>query len=161
MNRHSVLLAILSVMGVSAHAYAQTCAAPLLLSFNAHLFGDTCTGSNELGTLCIFAQSPANDIIYSLTLAPDYTTTVISLTNNTPAWNAALVLVQGACNGNSTCPRNADAGAAGANETMDVSALTPGTYFVVVTSTTSDTSCGAYNLIANGTPVELQSFEVI
>lgn len=160
MNRYSFLLAWFSLLGVSSQAYAQSCASPLTIPYNANVTGDTCTGANELGTLCIFAQSPANDLIYSLNVLPGFNATQILLTNNTPAWNAALVLVQGACNGNSTCARNADASGPGANEAMDVSALAVGTYFLVVTSTTSDTSCGAYGLSINGTPVELQSFEI-
>jgi hypothetical protein len=156
-----MLLACFSLLGVSANTQAQTCVSPIFFGSNTTLTGDTCTASNELGTLCIFGQSPANDIIYSVTLPAGYTATTISLTNNTAAWNAALVLVQGACNGNSVCPRNADAGGPGANETLDISGLTPAAYFLVVTSTTSDTGCGAYSLSINGTPVELQSFEII
>ena len=72
-----------------------------------------------------------------------------------------MVLVQGACNGNSVCPRNADANGPGGNEFLDLGGIPAATYFLVVTSTTSDTGCGAYNLTVETTPVELQSFEVI
>ena len=150
-----------STLLATGSACAQTCAAPIPLHALQNVTGDTCTAQNELGTLCIFALSPANDIIYSTFFDPPYLATQISLTNNTPAWNAALVLVQGACNGNSVCPRNADAGGPGANETLDVSALAGGTYFLVVTSAVADTTCGSYGLTMNGAiPVELQSFDI-
>lgn len=157
----STILLIALASCASGSALAQSCAAPIFFGNNMSISGDTCTAANELGTLCIFGQSPANDIIYSLTFAAGNTHTTVSLTNNTPAWNAALVLVQGACNGNSICPRNADAGGAGASESLDVAAVALGTYFLVVTSSTGDLSCGAYNLSIDGTPVELQSFDVI
>lgn len=161
MKISSSILAGAVLLAASGSAFAQSCASPTFLPSNANVTGDTCAGANELGTLCIFAQSPSNDIVYSVTLVAGYTATQIALTNNTPAWNAALVLVQGACNGNSTCPRNADAGGPGANETLDVSGLGAGPYFLVATSTTSDSGCGAYGLSVNGTlPVQLQSFDV-
>src|SRR5690348_12389944 len=147
---------------VSGGAFAQTCVAPQVLSSNADILGDTCAATNELGTLCIFALSPANDIVYSITLAPDYTIDGVVITNNTPTWNAAAVLIGGACDGNSACPRNADAAGAGASETLDLTRLTPGSYFIVVTSGPADTTCGSYELTAFGfIPVELQSFDVI
>lgn len=150
-----------ALMLASGGAFAQTCANPIPLPGNANVTGDTCAGANELGTLCIFAQSPGNDIIYAVNIVTPYTATQVALTNNTPAWNAAMVLVQSACNGNSTCPRNADAGGPGANETLDVSGLTAGAYFLVVTSTTSDTTCGSYGMSVNGSfPVQLQNFDV-
>jgi hypothetical protein len=162
MKISSSILAGAVLLAASGSAFAQTCASPTFLASNAtNIAGDTCAAANELGTLCIFGQSPSNDIVYSVTLVAGYTATAITLTNNTPAWNAALVLVQGACNGNSTCPRNADANGPGGNESLDVSGLTAGPYFLVATSTTSDTGCGNYTLGVNGTlPVQLQSFDV-
>lgn len=145
----------------SGSASAQSCAAPLLLQHQVLTTGDTCAAQNELGTLCIFAQSPANDIIYLMNVALPYTALHVGLTNNTSAWNAALVLIQGVCNGDSTCPRVADAGGPGAAEVLDVAGLAAGTYFVVVTSAVSDTTCGSYSLSVDGpTPVELQSFDI-
>ena len=146
----------------SSWASAQSCAAPIPFPAAGRIaIGDTCTAQNELGTLCIFALSPSNDIIYSLTLIAPYSASTITLTNNQASWNAALVLIQGACNGDSTCPRVADRGGPGADESLDVVGLSDGTYFVVVTSTASDTSCGSYSLSVNDPiPVELQSFEI-
>jgi len=161
MKISSSILAGAVLLAASGSAFAQSCAAPLFLGSNGNVSGDTCAAANELGTLCIFGQSPSNDIVYSMTFVAGYTATTVALTNSTPAWNAALVLVQATCNGNSTCPRNADAGGPGANETLDVQGLTAGPYFLVVTSTTSDTTCGTYNVLVNGTvPVQLQSFDV-
>jgi hypothetical protein len=149
-------------LALASHvALAQTCAAPLRLYSNANVEGDTCAGTNELGTVCIFGSSPANDIVYSIYLAPDYGVTVIVLTNNTPSWNAALLLLQGACNGNTPCPRNADTNGAGGNESLDVQYLATGNYLMLVTSTNGDPSCGSYGLTSNGfMPVELQNFDV-
>lgn len=141
-------------------AFAQTCASPLVL-IAGPTSGDTCSATNELGTICIFGSSPANDIVYSVNIVTPYTATSVALTNNTPAWNAAMLLLQGACNGNTPCPRNADANGAGGNEVLDVSGLAAGSYLLVVTSTNGDPSCGSYGLIVNGgVPVELQSFDV-
>jgi hypothetical protein len=142
-------------------ALAQTCAAPLPLHAIYLVFGDTCTATNELGTVCIFGSSPANDIVYSLIVVAPYTSTAVTLTNQTPTWNAALLLLQGACNGNTPCPRNADANGAGGNETLDVAGLASGNYLMLVTSTNGDPGCGQYVLVMNGPiPVELQSFDV-
>lgn len=141
--------------------FAQTCASPIALR-DGSTSGDTCAATNELGTVCIFGSSPANDIVYSVTIVTPYLATSVSLVNNTPTWNAAMLLLQGACNGNTPCPRNADANGAGGNELLDVSGLAGGNYLLVVTSTNGDPGCGSYGLVVNGNvPVELQSFDVI
>jgi hypothetical protein len=146
---------------VTHAAVAQTCASPTVLTGIGTPSGDTCSASNELGTVCIFGSSPANDIVYSIGIVAGYTATTVALTNSTPAWNAALLLLQGACNGNTPCPRNADANGAGGNEFLDVSGLASGNYLMLVTSTNGDPSCGSYTLAVNGgVPVELQSFDV-
>jgi hypothetical protein len=98
--------------------------------------------------------------VYSIALVAPYTATLVALTNNTPTWNAALLLLQGACNGNTPCVRNADANGAGGNEALDISGLATGNYLMIVTSTNGDPGCGSYLLSVNGTPVELQSFDV-
>lgn len=150
-----------ALMLASGGVFAQTCANPTPLPGNAQLTGDTCAGTNELGTVCIAGGSPGNDIVYSVTIATPYTATLVDLVNNTPAWNAAILLLQGPCNGNTPCPRNADAGGPGANESLNVSGLTAGNYILLVTSTVGDTTCGAYGLSVNGSfPVQLQSFDV-
>jgi hypothetical protein len=159
MKRHSMLLACFSLLGVSANVDAQSCAAPIFLNDRGTASGDTCAASNELGTLCIFAQSPGNDVVYSINMISSYIS--VNLTNNTPAWNAALVLIGGACNGNSICPRNADSGGPGEDETLFLYGVSPGPYFLIVTSSTSDTTCGAYSVLINSVPVELQSFEIV
>ena len=145
------------------HAVAQTCASPdPLYGEVSNVAGDTCPRANELGTVCIFNSSPANDYGYSLTLTNGYTATQVALTNNTPPWNAAMLLLQGSCNGNTPCPRNADANGAGGNEALDMSNLAVGNYLMLVTSTNGDTGCGSYSLTVNGTfPVALESFDVI
>lgn len=150
-----------ALMLASGGAFAQSCASPIVLQGTQSVTGDTCAGANELGTVCIFGQSPANDIIYQINLSVPYISQSIILTNNTPTWNAAMELIATTCNGNSTCPRNADANGPGGNETMDVTNLTAGTYFLVVNSTNNDPGCGSYGLNAGGGfPVSLQSFEV-
>lgn len=150
-----------ALMLASGGAFAQTCASPTPLPGNANLTGDTCAGSNELGTVCIFGSSPGNDIVYSITIVTPYTATAVALTNNTPTWNAALLLLQGACNGNTPCPRNADANGAGGNESLDVSGLAAGNYLMLVTATNGDPGCGQYGLSVNGSfPVTLESFDV-
>lgn len=150
-----------ALMLVSGGAFAQTCASPTVLLSNANVTGDTCGATNELGTVCIFNTSPGNDIIYSFTIVTPYTATQMALTNNTPAWNPALLLLNGACNGNTPCPRNADANGPGGNETLAVDGLQAGNYLMVVTATNADTSCGSFGLTVNGSlPVTLQDFTV-
>jgi hypothetical protein len=149
-----------SMIFVNSSASAQSCGAPLSIYPRANVTGNTCMAQNELGTLCIVALSFANDIIYSFAVTSPYTATSISLTNNTPSWNAGMVLMLGECNGNTPCVRNADAGGPGANETLSVAGLADGAYFLVVTSTVGDTTCGQYGLTVDGTPVELLLFDV-
>ena len=150
-----------ALMLASGGAFAQSCASPIVVNGGSTVTGDTCTGANELGTVCIFGQSPANDIIYQINVTVPYTATVISLINSTPAWNAAMELITTTCSGNSTCPRNADSNGPGGNEAMDVTNLPAGTYFLAVNSTNADPGCGSYQLGSNGSfPVMLQSFDV-
>ena len=150
-----------ALMLASGGAFAQSCGSPIQLNGVTSISGDTCAGANELGTVCIFGQSPANDIIYQINVVVPYTAQVITLSNSTPAWNAAMELITTTCNGNSTCPRNADANGPGGNEAMDVTGLTAGTYFLAVNSTNNDPGCGSYTLGTNGSfPVMLQSFDV-
>jgi hypothetical protein len=150
----------------SGGAYAQTCAAPLRLGGPtptpiATFTGDTCAATNELGTVCIFGSSPGNDMVYTVHIAAPYTATSVTLTNGTPAWNPALLLLQGACNGNTPCPRNADGTGAGGNETLNVGGLADGDYLLLVTSTNGDSTCGSFTMDVNGNlPVTLQSFDV-
>ena len=82
-----------ALMLASGGAFAQSCASPIVVNGGSTVTGNTCTAANELGTVCIFGQSPANDIIYQINVTVPYTATVISLINNTPAWNAAMELI--------------------------------------------------------------------
>lgn len=150
---------LLAISASSLHA--QTCASPIALTDNANVSGDTCTSTNSLGNVCISANSSGNDIVYSVNLASGYSATNINLTNNSASWDAGMVLMTGACGPNSPCPRNADATGAGGNESLDISGLAPGSYFMVVTAKPGTSGCGAFDLAVNGTlPVKLQSFSV-
>lgn len=152
-------------LAFGANAMAQTCASPVPFmtpQAGATASGDTCTAANNIGTLCGLIPSPSNDIIYSFTINTPYTATAVNLTNNTPAWDAGMILLAGACGPNQACVAEADLGGAGAAETINVAGLSNGVHYLIVTSGTgAPATCGSFTITANGTwPVELQSFSV-
>src|SRR5689334_21540038 len=116
-TRNTLLAIALLTLGVSGVSQAQSCGSPSgpLPGSGAAVSGNTCTGANQLGTLCGAFASPENDIVYSFTIANPHTGTTFTLTNNTPAWNPGLVLLSGSCGGGVSCADVADNGGAGAN----------------------------------------------
>lgn len=166
MKKNAFLLAALGVVafaGVNT-AQAQSCASPLRMQIVAgnHTAtgGDTCTGSNQLGSYCnnLF-QSPENDVIYAYTIDGTRTATTITLATSTGTFNPSLAVVS-ACNGGAPCTADADSGVAGQPETIT---FPPGAgnYFLIVSASPESGTCGAFTLTANGIlPVSLQNFSV-
>jgi hypothetical protein len=144
---------------------AQSCAAPTNIApppaAGVTLPGDTCASTNTLGTLCGLFGSPENDVVFRFETTSPYTATTFALTNNTPAWNAAMFRLGAACGGGADCINDADVGGAGANESFSVAGLPDGVHHLIVSSSPEAGGCGAFTLNINGTlPVELQGFSV-
>ena len=148
----------------SGAVLAQSCASPL--GFNTPptgptAAGNTCTGANNLGTLCGLFNSPENDDVYQFSIGAGYTATSITLTTTSGTYNPAIALLSGSCGGGTSCTDVADSNGAGSGETLSTVGLANGTYFMVVTSSPGTNTCGDYNITANGTlPVKLQKFSV-
>jgi hypothetical protein len=154
---------VIAMLGlVAIPAMAQDCTTPLPLSGPSNLTGNTCTATNALSTICLFSASPANDVIYTFTVAAGYTANSITLTPNDPTYAPGLIIITTACSGNSTCGLTAS-GAPGATISLNVSggAVAPGTYWLAVTSAAGTNTCGPYGLAVDGTlPVTLTDFTV-
>jgi hypothetical protein len=156
-------------------AFAQTCAAP----------GGPATGANTpftmSGTTCgADTTSFGTSYCSGGTTTPGAPAAVVQVnvgaTNSfhiavstaTPAFNPALFLVgPGSCGGGTACVDQNDANGAGAGEVLpsngsaNFPALAAGTYYLVVTSTTSSSDCGTYTANVSATlPVELKNFSI-
>jgi hypothetical protein len=70
-----------------------------------------------------------------------------------------IALMQGSCSGASPCPREEDANPAGGSETISLTGLAAGQYFLAVTSFTAG-QCGSVTLELPTLPVTLQNFSV-
>jgi len=154
---------------VSGAVFAQSCGSPL--GFNTPAAapvatGNTCTGANNLGTLCGLFNSPENDDVYQFTIGGTHTSTSITLTTTSSTFNPAIALLSATCGGGTSCTDVADsntvsAGGATSGEVLATGSLAAGTYFMVVSASPGTGTCGDYNLASNGTlPVELQKFSV-
>jgi hypothetical protein len=164
MKKNAFLLAsgLLALAGVGS-AQAQSCASPLVIPFvggNHTVTGDTCAGTNQLGTLCGAFSSPENDIIYRFNIDATRTATTFTLSTSTGTWNPAMLYLAGSCGGGVSCVDVGDNNGAGATETMNVPTGN-GVYYIVITSSPGVGGCGAFTLAANGKlPVALQKFSV-
>ena len=157
---HAVGLALLATAG---YVSAQTCAAPGTLNGAAQpVSGNTCNGTNIIGTYCDVAPAPQKEDIYSVTLASP-TATSIALANSTGSgYTPALVLFQGTCVNGSSCAQSSF-GTNGSGVSLSLAGVADGAYFLAVTSdpNAAAADCGAYNLTWTGTlPVKLQNFSV-
>ena len=80
---------------LSGAVFAQSCGTPL--GFNTPttgptVAGNTCTGSNTLGTLCGLFPSPENDDVYTFNVGTGYTATSVALTTTSGTFNPAIEL---------------------------------------------------------------------
>ncbi|UXI67685.1 hypothetical protein [Tahibacter amnicola] len=157
-----VLLAALMGVMTTGLAQAQSCASPLTVPAigpQQHIAtGNTCTESNQLGTLCGSFNSPENDVVYRATIE-NVPTSAITLTTTTPTWDPAILYMTGSCGGGVTCTDVAASNGAGANETM-AAPTAAGTYYVVITSSPGTGGCGQYTIDFGRVPVTLQAFSV-
>jgi len=119
--------------------------------------GDTCAGTNQLGTLCGAFSSPENDVVYTFTIANPHTGTTFTLSNNTPSWNAGMLILAGSCGPGVSCTDVADNAGAGANESIPIPP-NAGNYFLIVTSSPGAGGCGSFAISYGPLPVQLQNF---
>lgn len=154
----------IALLGSSTQGLAQTCAMPLALntpSSSPTDSGNTCNGVgvNELATVCGLS-SPAADVIYQISIGASHSATSIVATPSF-AFDIAIGLTSGSCSAFSGCAAYVDAAGGGSSETLSLSGIAAGTYYLVLTGTTGVAACGPYTLAANGTlPVQLQGFSI-
>lgn len=163
-----ICIAICAAM-LAPVAFAQTCGTPggPLVSGGPGVTGDSCGGSNEFSQICgggLTAGGTSRTYQVNVGAGNNFT---VTLTPSNGTYDPALFLVgPNACSAVAPCAPGGDADNAGpgAPESIALSGLTAGTYYVVVSSTNlSDPggSCGPYNLGISGTlPVKVQSFSV-
>lgn len=164
MNKNAFVLALGLVAAAGAgSAAAQSCASPSTIPLVGGVHtadGDTCAGSNQLGTLCGAFSSPENDVIFRFNIDNTRTSTSITLSTTTPTWNPAMLYLSGSCGGGVSCSDVADSNGAGLSETMTAPTAN-GAYYLVVTSSPGTGGCGAFNVNAIGRlPVALQNFSI-
>jgi hypothetical protein len=163
MKNVSIACLCLALSTLGGQAFAQSCSSPTNLNTTNSFSGDTCAGTNEIGTYCGVASSAQKEQVYSVTLGAGYTATSIDLTNTGGAsFTPGLVLFQGTCVNGDNCAANST-GTAGGNTSLSLSGVTAGNYFLAVTSdpNAASSDCGTYGLAYTGTlPVKLQSFNI-
>ena len=155
-------------------AFAQTCAAP----------GGPATGANTpyttTGTTCgadttsfgtsycaggiVTPGAPAAVVQVNLGATNGFN---VSMTTSTATFNPAIFLVgPTTCGSTAACVDSNDANGAGMGEVLpsagtNIAQQPAGTYYVVISSTTSASDCGAYSLTVNPVlPVELKTFSI-
>ena len=107
MKISSIACACLALVAFGGEAAAQSCAAPGNLNTTNPASGNTCSGTNEIGTYCGVASSAQKEQLYTVTLAAGYTATAINLTNTGGAtYTPSLVLFQGTCANGDNCAAN-------------------------------------------------------
>lgn len=163
------LCAVVFAALVSPVAFAQTCGAPggPLTVAGTPITGDSCGGSNEFSQICgggLTAGGASRTYQVQVGAGNSFT---VTLTPTNASYDAAVFLVgPNACGATAPCAPGGDADNAGpgAAESIVLSGLAAGTYYIVVSSTNlSDPggSCGPFSLNITGTlPVEVQSFSV-
>jgi len=141
-------------------AMAQTCTpSGTLNDATGNININTCTSTDQLTSICNSSTPVGNapDTIYSLQVAPT-SNTLISVTPT--GYDVYIALLQGTCSGGATCSRESDSSGVGGQETFSVTGLSPGPYFLVITSFAATGNCGSTSIVAFGTPVTLQSFSI-
>lgn len=160
----SIALAGLAMVG---SAFAQTCVpstgTPALSGSNSNTTTapyDTCGAIDALNQMCSSSgTSAAVDAIWSLNLGPGAISGNLTVNTTAPTYDIYIALMQGACSGASPCLREADSNPAGGSETIDLTGLAAGQYYLAVTSFTAG-QCGSVTLQLPTLPVTLQGFSV-
>ena len=98
---------------------------------------DTCTAIDQLAAMCSSSTtSTATDAIWSVTLGPGPINGNLVVNTTAPTYDMYVALLQGACTDAAPCPREADSNGAGGSESIDLTGLAAGQYFLAVTSFT-------------------------
>lgn len=164
--RKLILAASVAVigLGVSASAFAQTCAAPLQARSDSSISGDTCAGTNAFPSFPGGIPSPQNDIVYSFVAQSANANITVQGSAGLAAPGWVVLAPCDAVNGNIVASGSNNGGTATG---AALSGLTDGTtYYLVVTTDPGagqpNTACGTFTgTIAGKLPVQLQSFSVL
>ncbi|TAH46257.1 MAG: hypothetical protein EYC71_04135 [Gammaproteobacteria bacterium] len=158
----------LACLALAGSAFGQTCTptagTPALNGSNSNSTTaafDTCTATNQLAIICSSTTpiGAATDAIWSITLGPGAISGNLTVNTTAPTYDMYVALMQGTCVDSAACPREADSGGAGGSETIDLTGLAAGQYFLAVTSFTSG-QCGSTTISLPTLPVTLQGFSV-
>lgn len=154
-----IALAAVTCFGLSAQAFAQTCATPLPITSGGTptgtRSGDLCTATNSLPTYGGIS-SPQKEVVYSF-VAQSANATISYVANG---YTGVMYLMP------SPCSLSTDPIALGTSvgTPLPVAGLTNGaTYYVIVTANPGGPAdaCGTYTATVAGTlPVSLQGFSV-
>lgn len=157
----------LAGLAMVSSAFAQTCVpstgTPALGGSNSNTTTapyDTCGAIDALNQMCSSSgTSGATDAIYSLNLGPGAISGNLTVNTTSPTYDIYIALMQGACSGASPCLREEDANPAGGSETIPLTGLAAGQYYLAVTSFTAG-QCGPVTVDLPTLPVTLQGFSV-
>ena len=130
-------------------AFAQTCAAPILIAGIGAVAGNTCASTNQLPYLANGAIAViGNEDIYRLTAA---NANLIQLHVQPEAGlDLALFVCRNQCSTYATCIATVDNGGAGVAESTQLPDG-PGDYYVIVgTAASTSPTCGNYSLTVSG-----------
>lgn len=158
---------VLAGLMLAGSAFGQTCTpstgTPALAGPNSNSTSgpfDTCGAIDALAQMCSSSgTSAAVDAIWSITLGPGAIGGNLTVNTTSPTYDMYIALMQGSCSGASPCPREADDNGPGGSETIDITGLAAGQYFLAVTSFTVG-QCGSVTLELPQLPVTLQGFTV-
>lgn len=167
--KYVIASCLLGASLLSSSAFAQTCASPVAWTPGQNgapaYSGDLCTGG-ETGILSLCEQAQdAHGHAYVLRFTSSNAATYTTITINNTGFTAYMALVNtsvaGACNGGGDTGHCATTG--DINTPIQHANVPPGDYYLIVSNSGADqnTACGPFTIDINGTPVMLQSFEVI
>jgi hypothetical protein len=162
MKFKKMMVAVAAQMLLVGGAYAQTCtptAGTMTDSFGT-VNVNTCSSTNQLLSSCsgLNAIGASPDTIYQVQIGAGATGNISIAPTG---YDATLALMSGSCSAGSFCARESEAGAIGVTETVQLSGLTAGPYWVLITSFGGAPDCGPTAVTVTPLlPVTLQNFSV-
>lgn len=165
------LVALTAVCGLFASlSYAQSCGTPTPLVSgqtitNAGGLPTTCGGDQSFTDICGGATLTGPSNVYSMSVSgtPSGSITVTPTSPTTYDTAIAIVGPGATCAGSvGTCAATSDSAGTGGAETVSLTGLAAGTYYLVISSfnTTAANQCGPYGITVGTLPVKLQNFSV-
>jgi len=155
----TTMLAAQSLLAGAAVAQTCTPSAGALNDTSGTVTIDTCSSADQLTSICNSSTPIGNapDTIYSI----DGLVAINAGINVRPAgYDAYVAVLQGTCSGGATCVRESDSNGAGGAETVSLAGLSPGNYFLLITSFAAAGNCGSTEVQPVPTPVALRSFSI-